>query len=350
MCDFVRVLRVRLSILFFRGFSVHLAALLATGALAACGKAQSPTEEALSCPGASVVGNVVSIPGGKFILGDGGVYPEEGPPVEVEIGDFDIDRTEVTNAQFARFVESTGYVTDAEHGLDPADMPGIDQSYLQPGSMVFAPPERGQPASPLTWWRFTVGASWRHPFGPDSSIVGKEHYPVVQVTYADALAYAQWKGRRLPTEAEWEYVAASGTLNSAPDSPDANYWQGIFPVIDTGSDGFKGLAPVGCYGPNKLGLYDMIGNVWEYTSSRYSPHHNSGLQQAEIGTSATDSTEPALYVIKGGSYLCAQNYCRRYRPQARQPQDELLAASHIGFRTVASREASKSEQNRTRDF
>jgi len=285
----------------------------------------------------------VLVQGGKFLIGGNQYYREERPRTENTVDDFHIDRSEVTNAQFAAFVKATGYVTQAERGMSADDIPGLAEEFQKPGSMVFTPPEVMAGAAPLTWWQFIAGADWRHPYGPESTIDGNENNPVVQVTYADAAAYAKWAGRRLPTEAEWEYAARGGKqhiesyrTDNSEKAPDANHWQGLFPVIDTGNDGYKGMAPVGCYRPNALGLYDMTGNVWELTKSIYYPTHAKEVI-AQMPAQGFDPNQQGVpvHVIKGGSYLCAENYCLRYRPEARQPQDLFLASSHIGFRTVA---------------
>jgi formylglycine-generating enzyme required for sulfatase activity len=272
-----------------------------------------------------VEGQEVFVRGGTFQMGTDNAYPEERPRREVTVGDFWIDTHEVTNAEYAAFVEETGYVTVAERVPDPAQYPDIPEDLLVPGSVLFIPPtDLSRGFDPLSWWRFMPGANWREPEGPGSSIEGLDHYPVVHVAYEDALAYAEWAGRNLPTEAEWEY-AARGGLDGAPYAwgdalhPDgkimANNWQGIFPVQNTEEDGFRGLAPVGCFPANGYGLHDMIGNVWEWTTSPY----NGGED---------------FRVIKGGSFLCAPNYCMRYRPSARQPGEAGLGTGHTGFRTV----------------
>ena len=254
-----------------------------------------------------------SIPQGAYQMGSARAYPEERPVRQMQVNAFDIDVTEVTNAQFARFIRDTGYVTSAEK-----IQPGFDRS----GAAVFTPPD----VNNSTWWRFVEGANWRHPEGPESSIEGRDSDPVVQVSHADAKAYADWVGRALPSEVQWEYAAKAGSqtryvwgeTRTIDGVEQANTWQGAFPVQNTQDDGFLRRSPVGCYPPNRFGLYDMIGNVWEWTDTIY--------KQGE--------GEP-VYVIKGGSFLCAENYCRRYRPAARQPQEAGFPTNHIGFRTVS---------------
>ncbi|MFN0184411.1 MAG: formylglycine-generating enzyme family protein, partial [Aquabacterium sp.] len=260
-----------------------------------------------------------------LLMGDA-VYPEEGPVRRVTVAGFWMDRTEVTNAQFAAFVQATGHVTDAEKPLDPAQHPGLPPELLLPGAVVFMPPRDVAAATDLrAWWRYVPGAHWRQPGGPGTNIAGRENHPVVAVTDADARAYARWQGRSLPTEAQWEWAARGGASSSATPGRQApagaNTWQGLFPVMDTADDGHAGLAPVGCYPANGYGLHDMIGNAWELTADPWTPR-----QAAEPDT--------AYRVIKGGSHLCAPNYCMRYRPGARQPQEAALGAGHVGFRTV----------------
>jgi formylglycine-generating enzyme required for sulfatase activity len=265
------------------------------------------------------------VPAGKAQIGDDRGYPEERPAYEANVPGFWIDRHEVTNAQFARFVLETGYRTVAE-GLGD--------------SIVFQPPGPGErPVAPQQWWRIVKGADWRHPEGPGSDLAGRNDYPVVQVAYADAIAYARWAGRSLPTEEQFERAADGGQSSGweQPGPEAANSWQGEFPVSNTGLDGHRGLAPVGCYRANGFGLRDMIGNAWEWTQSWYLPSHQPVLMgEGAPGNPSFDSGQPdaRVRVIKGGSFLCAPNYCARYRPAARHAQDELSAASHLGFRTV----------------
>jgi len=254
------------------------------------------------------------VKGGSFVIGEAALYREEGPAREVDVEGFWISETEVTNAQFAAFVKATRYHTEAER--DPPQLAGAPAEMLKPGSAVFRVPTGNNP----NWWKWVPGADWRHPDGPGSSIVGRENEPVVQVTYNDALAYARWAGLSLPTEAQWEFAARAGAAAipepvDAEGKPQANYYQGAFPARDMGTDGYTSRAPVGCFKPNAYGLYDMIGNVWEWTSS-----------EPREGTPAK--------VIKGGSFLCAANYCARYRAAARQFQERDLGTDHIGFRVV----------------
>lgn len=283
------------------------------------------------------------VEGGRFRMGSDAHYPEERPIRSVTVGSFWIDRHEVTNAQFAAFVAATGYRTTAETGFDPKDLPGLPPEAAAPGSMVFRQPDRPAGTSETDWWVYVPGASWRAPEGPGSSIDGRGNEPVVQVSWRDAKAYAAWLGRDLPTEAEWEF-AARGGLEDAPYAwgvevrPGgrymANSWQGLFPVLDEGSDGFKGRAPVGCFQANGLGLFDVTGNVWEMTLDLWAAGHRAEPPVLPVGLSQPDGGPLQPRVIKGGSYLCSTNYCGRYRPASRQPQETGLGASHVGFRTV----------------
>ncbi len=283
----------------------------------------------------------------EFIMGDNSHYPEEGPAHKVSVRGFWIDAHEVSNAQFATFVDATHYVTVAERIPNPADWPAdVPEDFLKPGSVLFTPPEPGQAAT--NWWSWVPGTDWRHPDGPGSSIRGKDLYPVVHVAYEDAQAYANWAGRSLPTEAQFE-LAARGKSNAvfpwggnelAPHGQhQANTWQGNFPMNNNAEDGHQGLAPVGCFGANDYGAYDLIGNVWEWTSNWYYPTHNQDDSNNPTGPTLEQSINSASSavpekVIKGGSYLCAENYCLRFRPAAREAQDTGLGTSHIGFRTV----------------
>ena len=293
--------------------------------------------------------SMASIPTGTFEMGAKPIRPEEGPPRLTRVGAFWIDRTEVTNGDFARFVKATGYVTLAERPLDPRAYPGLSGDQLAPSAMVFVGSDAPRGSDPSQWWRVVRGANWRHPQGPDSSIAGKDALPVVQVGWADAMAYARWLGRDLPTEAEWEYAAQGGkgatrfVWGDAPldaRKPQANVWQGVFPAVDTGADGYQArTAPVGCFPANGYGLHDMAGNVWEWTKDWYRPgldaagHDDSGGPGSSI---AFDPGDPGVrkHVIKGGSFLCSPDFCYRYRPAARQAGPADTGESHMGFRTV----------------
>jgi sulfatase modifying factor 1 len=298
------------------------------------------------------------ISGGTFKMGSERHQPEERFIHPVRVDSFWIDRHEVTNTQFKQFVDATGYITLAERGLDPKAHPHMPKDLLVPGSVVFIQPTDARRGGRITqWWQYVAGANWRQPTGPGSSIAGKENHPVVHIAHEDALAYARWRGRSLPTEAQWEFAARGGrdgeddwsSAFDADGKPIANTWQGIFPVLNTNDDGYVGTAPVGCFKPNGYGLYDMIGNVWEWTSDRYRPGHSreaavnpTGPDIASIRVSA-DQAETR--VIKGGSHLCAANYCSRYRPAARQPQEVNLSAAHLGFRTVLNKPRGISPQD-----
>jgi formylglycine-generating enzyme required for sulfatase activity len=261
---------------------------------------------------------------------------EEGPVHRVTVQSFSIDRFDVTNAQFTTFVAATGYVTDAERRPDPKDYPEVPADKLTAGGAVFKPAAEGAaPENDMEWWELVPGADWRHPYGPKSSIVGRENEPVVQVSYNDAMAFARWAGRELPTEEQYEY-AARGGLEAKPYAwgdeltPGgkwmANVWQGHFPDRNTAEDGYRGLAPVGCFPANGYGLYDAVGNVWKWTASVYSP-----------AQAAASPASRVQRVIKGGSFMCSSNYCRRFRPAARQPQESAFSSVHLGFRTVSNR-------------
>lgn len=267
--------------------------------------------------------NEVLIKGGTFTPGNDASYPEEARGAPVTVGSFMMDATEVTNAAFAAFVQATGYVTVAEKGF--ANDSRVPKEQQQPGGAVFLMPEPGRAPG----WTFMPGANWRHPEGPGSSIEGKEDEPVVQIAYADALAYAKWKGRDLPTEAEWEWAAGQGRHIPGRDrpiidgKPAGNNWDGTFPTRNNKVDGYLGRAPVGRFPADMSGLYDMTGNVWEWTRSGWTMSHRPGAP-----------AQPGAHAIKGGSYLCARNFCARYRPQSRQMQDDTLGTNHVGFRTI----------------
>lgn len=294
------------------------AALLASLALllASCTAEPEPAPATATAPACAGIAKrkMLWIEGGTFTMGEAARYREEGPPRRVTVDGFWMSATEVTNAQFAEFVAATGYRTEAERV--PTPIAGAPPEMRKPGSAVFRIPTPSDP----NWWIWVPGADWRHPDGPGSSIEGRGNDPVVQVTYNDALAFASWAGVSLPSEEQWEYAARAGgaALPEPLDpngKPQANYYQGVFPVRDVGSDGYTSRAPVGCFKANDLGLHDMIGNVWEWTTS----------QPAE--------GQPTN-VIKGGSFLCAANYCARYRAAARQFQERDLGTDHIGFRIV----------------
>ena len=276
--------------------------------------------------------DLVELPAGTFRMGSTRFYPEEAPVRTERVDAFGIERHPVTNAQYAAFVADTGYRTVAERPMDPQLYPGVAEADLQPGAMVFR-----STAGPVDlrdwrqWWDWAPGASWRHPWGPDSACA--PDHPVVQVAYADALAYAGWAGRRLPTEAEWEYAARAGEESTYPWGDDAtpagelmaNTWQGRFPYRNDGARGWVGSSPVGTFPPNGYGLFDMIGNVWEWTTTEF-----TGRIENPCCLPADDPS--VSQALKGGSHLCAPEYCHRYRPAARSPQSRDTATTHIGFR------------------
>lgn len=287
---------------------------------------------------------LVAVPGGSFRMGSTGFYPDEGPVHTVTVSALAVEQHPVTNAQFAEFVSATGYVTVAEQPLDPAQYPGVAPEDLLPGALVFRPS-----AGPVDlrdwrqWWDWSSGACWRQPFGPGSVVEGAGDHPVVQVAYPDAAAYAKWAGRRLPTEAEWEYAAGGGATTVYPWGEDvmpdgrlmANTWQGRFPYRNDGAAGFLGTSPVGTFAPNGFGLLDMIGNVWEWTVTAYSAQHRPGAEATRCCTPSGPADPTVNQTLKGGSHLCAPEYCHRYRPTARSPQSQDSATTHIGFRCVA---------------
>lgn len=299
--------------------------------------------------------NMVRIPGGTFLMGSNNHYPEEAPAHRVTVGSFWIDRHTVTNQEFKRFVDATGYITLAERPADPADYPGANPALLVPSSVVFR-----KTAKPVdmhdhyNWWTYVAGADWRHPRGPASSLQGLWKHPVVHVAFEDAQAYADWAGKELPTEAEWEF-AARGGLDGAEFSWGhefmangrhmANTWQGEFPWQNRLEDGYEWTAPVGSFPANGYDLYDMAGNVWEWTTDWYQGHDKIGKPCCTVenprGGELADSCDPHApdvriprKVMKGGSYLCAPNYCRRYRPAARMAQPVDTSTCHLGFRCI----------------
>jgi formylglycine-generating enzyme required for sulfatase activity len=319
-------------------------------------------QNAAAPPGPAPPG-MVWIPGGEFSMGSTesseglcavpGVTRDALPVHRVQVNAFWMDATEVTNAQFAAFVKSTRYVTVAEKKPSAKDFPGVPEAKLVAGSIVFTPP-----ANPVAlddyrqWWRYQAGANWRHPEGPGSNITGKEDYPVVHVAYDDAVAYASWAGKRLPTEAEWEFAARGGLTGKlypwgdelAPKGQSqANTWQGRFPVTDTGGDGFKGLAPVARFAANGFGLFDVAGNAWEWTSDWYRADYYPQLAAAggvahnpRGPETSSDPTEPGVLkrVQRGGSYLCTDQYCSRYMVGTRGKGEPNSSSSHIGMRLV----------------
>lgn len=335
-----------------------------------------PTIENSDPPPGPAPEGMVWVPGGEFSRGSadprglscgGNEAMEDARPIHrVYVDGFWMDRTEVTNDQFARFVAETGYVTVAERTPRREDFPEAPPENLVPGSIVFTPPSH--PVSKddyLQWWRFQPGAQWRHPEGPGSSIEGKGHYPVVHIAYEDAVAYATWAGKRLPTEAEFEFAERGGLTGARYAWGDelkpngrwhANVWQGEFPVKDTGEDGFMGVAPVASFPPNGYGLYDMAGNVWEWVSDWYRPDYYA--QCARLGVARNpqgpdvpyDPLEPHLpkRVHRGGSFLCTDQYCTRYMAGTRGKGEISSASNHLGFRCVKSPERPAPEKKNAR--
>lgn len=319
---------------------------------------------ALNTTAETPLSGMVAIPGGTFTMGSAAFYPEEAPQRRVRIDPFWIDEIPVTNAEFARFVVATGYRTCAEIAPDPRDYPGMDPALAVPGSAVFtmtATPV--DTADPSQWWAWVPGADWRHPTGPGSTIDDLMDHPVVHVVHQDAVAYAEWAGKALPTEAEFEFAARGGLVDKefawgdelAPGGRHmANTWQGLFPFSNTAEDGWVRTSPVRSYPANGYGLYDMIGNVWEWCEDWWglpddrrragkSPccavSNPRGGFRARSFDPATPQVKVPRKVLKGGSHLCAPSYCQRYRPAARHPQSIDSSTSHIGFRCVVRRPA-----------
>jgi formylglycine-generating enzyme required for sulfatase activity len=297
------------------------------------------------------------IPGGTFLMGSESFYPEERPVHSVTVDGFWMDQYTVTNIEFRRFVKETGYVTVAERPLNPADYPDADPTLLVPGSLVFR-----RTRGPVNlkdyrnWWEYVPGACWKHPEGPGSNLGGRDRHPVVHVAYEDAEAYAAWAGKALATEAEWEMAARGGLEGTAFVWGDefapkgkmlANTWQGEFPWQNFELDGFVGTSPVGSFPPNGYGLFDMAGNVWEWTSDFFTPRHTDEPEKpcctphnprVLAPDQSYDLGQPGAHiprrVVKGGSHLCAPNYCLRYRPAARQGESVESSTGHIGFRCI----------------
>ena len=305
----------------------------------------------------SMTADQVSIEGGEFTMGSENFYPEERPTRRVRVEPFSIDRYAVTNAQFTRFIDETGYVTVAERPIDPAQYPGAIEELCVPGSLVFRATKGPVDLRDWSqWWAWTTGASWRHPLGPQTSTFGLDDHPVIHVAFEDAESYARWAGMSLPSEAEWEYAARGGLDGNdftwgddmTPDGKMmANTWQGDFPWQNLGLDGYERTSPVGSFPPNGYGLYDMAGNVWEWTTDWYTATPGAQASKPCCGEPSSrvpmeqsyDPNQPEVRiprkVVKGGSHLCAPNYCLRFRPAARSPQMIDTSMSHLGFRCIS---------------
>lgn len=336
---------------------------MAALALLGTGLAGAAAEEA----GGQDHEDMVLIPEGVFTMGGVGPYArrDELPRHRVKIDSFYLDTTEVTNARFRQFVEATGYVTTAERKIDweelkkgtPPGTPKPPDEKLEPGSMVFKEPAEPGPMDYHRWWHWVKGAEWRHPDGPGSSIEGRDDHPVVHISLEDARAFATWAGKRLPTEAEWEYAARGGLDGKPyawgeeePNERSANIFQGEFPIENTEEDRFKTTAPVKSFPPNGYGLYDMAGNVWEWTADCYSPFTylervlrdgRGAVSQNPQGPSrCTDPEKQAsnLHVVRGGSFLCHPSYCASYRPSARMKLSADTGMCHVGFRCAKDKE------------
>ena len=327
--------------------------------------ATAPSNQASQpAPDAGFTKGMVWIPGGTFWMGSENGQPDELPVHQVTVDGFWIDKTEVSNEQFEKFVRATSYVTVAERKPDPKDFPDAPLENLVPGSIVFSPPNIGElnrqrveqglarlAEVPLEdhflWWRYVPGANWRHPEGPSSDLKGREKHPVVHVAWEDAVGYCRWAAKRLPTEAEWEYAARGGLdrqryVWGQEQTPGgkwpANIWQGRFPTENKLEDGFQGTAPVASFAPNGYGLYDMSGNVWEWYADWYLPDYyaHSPAKNPPGPDRSYDPNEPGVVkrVQRGGSYLCSDLYCLGYRPGARMKSTPDTGLSHTGFRCV----------------
>ncbi|MGD1834746.1 MAG: formylglycine-generating enzyme family protein [Nitrososphaeraceae archaeon] len=310
---------------------------------------------------------MVLISGGSFMMGSDKFYPEEKPVHKVSVDSFWMDKYPVTNKAFSEFVLATGYITIAERPLDPTEFQTVKEEDLVPGSMVFE--KRNGPVdlkNYANWWRWMKGASWKHPRGPGSNISEVYDHPVVHIAYEDAEAYAKWAGKELPTEAEWEFAARGGldgmdftwgNEDTQITKPMANTWQGEFPYQNLLIDKYEGTSPVGSFDPNGYGLFDMTGNVWEWTSDWYVPHLDKSANKVKSCCTtfinprvispeqSYDPRQPQFKiprkVVKGGSHICAPNYCLRYRPAARQPQMIDTGMTHIGFRCILKKDNDK---------
>ncbi|MCI0920373.1 formylglycine-generating enzyme family protein [Sphingobacterium rhinopitheci] len=341
----------------FFSFSIFMLSFLtsyAQDSLSCCAETVASRFEKISAAvqvnkkiGDSKTTKMIFIKGGVFAMGSD-LYADTKPLRNIELSDFWMDEHEVTNAQFAQFVEETGYVTLAERSLDPKDFPGVDTVLLRPSSAVFAAPERVRNLDDhMKWWRLVEGACWKYPEGKNSTLVGREHHPVVHIAHEDAAAYAAWAGKRLPTEAEWEYAARGGNSGThiyywgdelKPNNKwVANIYQGNFPISNTKEDGFETTSPVKSFPANPYGLYDMEGNVWEWCSDFYQPRYELTTLKNPTGPSSSfDPREPHVVkkVQRGGSFLCTDQYCERYKASTRGKADVNTSTNNVGFRCV----------------